>query len=68
MQRLFIVGNICFLDESEKKALLKMLDYQLADVTRYRNEWEELNHAYRKENQEYPSERAEDNLLGKASR
>ena len=57
-----------FLDESEKKALLKILDYQLADVTRYRNEWEELNHAYRKENQEYPSERAEDNLLGKASR
>lgn len=57
-----------FLDEGERSVLLKMLELQQSDVTRYRNEWEELNHAYRKENQEYPSERTENDLFGTSAR
>lgn len=53
-----------FLDEKERKAILAMLEHQQRAVADYRNELNELKHAYRKENEEYPPERTEGNLFG----
>lgn len=42
-----------FLSDSQKQTLHGMLVKQQTDVSRYRNELNELKHAYHKENQEY---------------
>ncbi len=53
-----------FLTEQEKRYLSAMLKHHQNDILTYRNELNELNHAYRKENKEYPDERAEGDLFG----
>ena len=53
-----------FLNTEERKALAEMLKHQQTTVAYYRNELNELRHAYRKENEEYPSEGTEGNLFG----
>lgn len=57
-----------FLSAKEKEKMVRMLQSQQGAAGRYRNEFEELKHAYRKENQEYPSERPEGGLFGASSR
>ena len=57
-----------FLSAKEKEKMVRMLQAQQGAAGRYRNEFEELKHAYRKENQEYPSERPEGGLFGASSR
>lgn len=57
-------GNHLFLSQKEKDAMERLLRSQQGAAGRYRNEFEELKHAYRKEKQEYPSERLEDDLFG----
>ena len=56
-------GNHLFLNAEERKALTEMLEHQQTTVAYYRNELNELRHAYRKENEEYPSEGIEGNLF-----
>ena len=51
-----------FLSPQEKDFMRKMLMKQKSDVARYRNEFNEMKHAYRKENKEYPTEGTENGL------
>lgn len=51
-----------FLSTQEKDFMRKMLMKQKSDVARYRNEFNEMKHAYRKENKEYPTEGTENGL------
>lgn len=51
-----------FLSSQEKDFMRKMLMKQKSDVVRYRNEFNEMKHAYRKENKEYPTEGTENGL------
>lgn len=51
-----------FLSPHEKDFMRKMLMKQKSDVARYRNEFNEMKHAYRKENKEYPTEGIENGL------
>lgn len=51
-----------FLSPQEKDFMRKMLMKQKSDVVRYRNEFNEMKHAYRKENKEYPTEGTENGL------
>lgn len=53
-----------FLDARQRKAMLDMLESHRSGMARWRNELNELKHAYRKENEEYPSERPEGDLFG----
>ena len=51
-----------FLSPQEKDFMRKMLMKQKSEVARYRNEFNEMKHAYRKENKEYPTEGTENGL------
>lgn len=53
-----------FLDARQRKAMLGMLSSHQSGIARWRNELNELKHAYRKENEEYPTEGPEGNLFG----
>ena len=53
-----------FLNDHQKYALKRMLNVQKNDITRYKNELNELADAYRKEKQEYQIERPENGLFG----
>lgn len=56
-----------FLSARQREIMRKMLTHHQADVAGYRNELNELKHAYRKENEEYPAEGSENTLSGAAS-
>ena len=60
-------SNHLFLSQKEKNAMERLLHSQQGAAGRYRSEFEELKHAYRKESQEYPSERPESDLFGASS-
>ena len=53
-----------FLNEQERDIIRGLLEHQQTSVADYRNELNELEHAYREENTEYPSESIEGNLFG----
>ena len=52
-----------FLSENEKRILKRMFETQKNNIQRYRNELNELIDAHRKEKQEYPVERPENDLF-----
>ena len=52
-----------FLSENEKRILKRMFESQKNNIQRYRNELNELIDAHRKEKQEYPVERPENDLF-----
>ena len=52
-----------FLSENEKRILKRMFETQKNNIQRYRNELNELIDAHRKEKQEYPVERLENDLF-----
>ena len=52
-----------FLNANEKLTLKRMFEAQKKNILRYRNELNELIDAYRKEKQEYPVERPENDLF-----
>ena len=60
-------ANHLFVGKREKEAMSRILGEPSKALFRYRNELEEMKHAYRKENEEYPSERPEDGLFGATS-
>lgn len=60
-------ANHLFVGKREKEAMSRILGEPSKALFRYRNELEEMKHAYRKENEEYPSERPEDSLFGATS-
>jgi MoxR-like ATPase len=45
----------------------EMLRVQQDSLAKYKNELDELKHAYRKENEEYPDQGSENDLFGGAS-
>jgi MoxR-like ATPase len=60
-------ANHLFVGKREKEAMSRILGEPSKALFRYRNELEEMKHAYRKENEEYPSERPENSLFGATS-
>ena len=57
------LDNHLFLSENEKRILKRMFETQKNNIQRYRNELNELIDAHRKEKQEYPVERPENDLF-----
>ena len=52
-----------FLSTQEKRSMKRMFEAQKNNISRYRNELNELMDAYRKEKQEYQVERPENDLF-----
>ena len=52
-----------FLSEKEKRTMRRMFEAQKNNISRYRNDLNELMDAYRKEKQEYQVERPENDLF-----
>jgi MoxR-like ATPase len=52
-----------FLSVQEKRSMKRMFEAQKNNISRYRNELNELMDAYRKEKQEYQVERPENDLF-----
>lgn len=57
-------GQHLFLNEEQRGWINGMLRHRQADIVQYRDELNELRHAYRKEKEEYPAEGAENDLFG----
>ena len=58
-----ILDEHLFLNKKEKLTLKRLFEAQKSNITRYKNELNELEDAYRKEKQEYQVERPENNLF-----
>ena len=58
-----ILDEHLFLNKKEKLALKRLFEAQKSNITRYKNELNELEDAYRREKQEYQVERPENNLF-----
>ena len=56
-------GGRIFLNDKEKRTLRSIFEAQKNNIIRYRNEWNELTDAYRREKQEYQVERPESDLF-----
>lgn len=59
--------NHLFLGDRQRRTMEEMLRVQQDSLTKYKNELDELKHAYRKENEEYPDQGSENDLFGGAS-
>lgn len=59
--------NHLFLSDRQRRTMEEMLRVQQDSLTKYKNELDELKHAYRKENEEYPDQGSENDLFGGAS-
>lgn len=57
------VDNQLFLSDAEKRKLKRIFEAQKNNILRYRNEWNELSDAYRREKQEYQVEGPENDLF-----
>ena len=53
--------------EKIRRTMEEMLRVQQDSLAKYKNELDELKHAYRKENEEYPDQGSENDLFGGAS-
>lgn len=53
-----------FLTAKQRRAMGDMLHFQQTSLAKYKNELDELKHAYRKENKEYPHQGSENGLSG----
>ena len=60
---LAILNEHLFLNDKEKRTLRSIFEAQKNNIIRYRNEWNELTDAYRREKQEYQVERPESDLF-----
>ena len=58
--------NHLFLSEQERRKMDEMLRVQQDSLEKYKHELDELKHAYRKENEEYPDQGSEGDLFGGA--
>lgn len=59
--------NHLFLSDRQRRTMEEMLRVQQDSLAKYKNELDELKHAYRKENEEYPDQGSENDLFGGAS-
>ena len=59
--------NHLFLGDRQRRTMEEMLRVQQDSLAKYKNELDELKHAYRKENEEYPDQGSENDLFGGAS-
>ena len=59
--------NHLFLGDRQRRTMEEMLRVQQDSLAKYKNELDELKHAYRKENEEYPDQESENDLFGGAS-
>ena len=66
-QRLEYCRNHLFLGDRQRRTMEEMLRVQQDSLAKYKNELDELKHAYRKENEEYPDQGSENDLFGGAS-